>query len=402
MNEWEMIIRTPGGEYLTVRQLILKMRMLAIRALGRMFRPEENLFAFRIIRTGKGDVLEGVSRRYTAIALMGLLEESEDVIRQVLHGRSITTICHRLVDGVHESQDLGEVSLILWLARLVSQCNVDKIFDHLNILDPLGRDYSTVELSWLLTGLSVRCNEKTDTEAAGLVARKLLQSFNEKSGMFPHRPGWRHTKNYRSHVTCFADLVYPIQALSYYYLLTGDSEALDAASRCAERICFLQGRSGQWWWHYDYRTGKVIEGYPVYAVHQDAMAPMALLAIQDAGGMDYSRWIDRGISWLVNPPETGVSLIDPQADLIWRKVCRHEPNRLSRGLQAAVSRFHASWRMPGIDWLFRPEQIDYESRPYHMGWILCAWPADRVDAMERSIYAHADDETQAEMILSIP
>jgi hypothetical protein len=163
----------------------------------------------------------------------------------------------------------------------------------------------------------------------------------------------------------------------------------------------LQGTSGQWWWHYDYRTGNVIEGYPVYAVHQDAMAPMALLAIQDASGMDYNRWIDRGISWLVNPPETGVSLIDTKADLIWRKICRHEPNRLSRGLQAAVSRLHASWRMPGINWLFKPEQVDYESRPYHMGWILSAWSIERLDAMERSIYAHADEETDAEMILPL-
>jgi hypothetical protein len=266
-------------------------------------------------------------------------------------------------------------------------------------MSPATGDYSTVELAWLLTAMSVRCDAKTDEESLRLIADKLLRSFNEKTGMFPHRPSWRDARQFRSHVTCFADLVYPIQAMSHYYLLTGNSYALDTASICAERICTLQGSAGQWWWHYDYRTGNVLEGYPVYAVHQDAMAPMALLAMQNASGMDYSRWIDRGITWLINPPETGVSLIDAQADLIWRKIARHEPNRLSRGLQAAVSRFHASWRMPGLDKIFRPKQVDYESRPYHMGWILLAWPLTKTDAMERSIYAHAEEETQAEFIL---
>ena len=34
-------------------------------------------------------------------------------------------------------------------------------------------------------------------------------------------------------------------------------------------ICTVQGNSGQRWWHYDSRTDRVVEGYPVYSVHQD-------------------------------------------------------------------------------------------------------------------------------------
>jgi hypothetical protein len=55
--------------------------------------------------------------------------------------------------------------------------------------------------------------------------------------------------------------------------------------------------------------------------------------------------------------------------------------------------------MPGINRIFHPNQVDYESRPYHMGWILLAWPSAKTDAMERSIYAHADEEIQPEFIL---
>jgi len=146
------------------------------------------------------------------------------------------------------------------------------------------------------------------------------------------------------------------------------------------------------------RTGKVLEGYPVYAVHQDAMGPMALLALQEASEMDYSLWIDQGLSWLIYPPETaGQSLIDQKADLIWRKIARHEPNRLVRGMQALVSRIHSSFRLPGMDYLFKPGLVDYESRPYHMGWILYAWPTKRVDAY----HAHVSKPEEKEDLVSV-
>ena len=83
----------------------------------------------------------------------------------------------------------------------------------------------------------------------------------------------------RGHVSCFADFVYPIQALSYYHQATRDARAAEVAISCAERMCQMQGPEGQWWWHFDIRAGRLVEGYPVYSVHQDSMAPMALFAL---------------------------------------------------------------------------------------------------------------------------
>ena len=64
-------------------------------------------------------------------------------------------------------------------------------------------------------------------------------------------------------------------------------EALQNSLQCANAICNLQGPLGQWWWHYDSMTGRVAERYPVYSVHQHAMAPMALFAAQDACNADF-------------------------------------------------------------------------------------------------------------------
>src|SRR5205085_4135860 len=122
----------------------------------------------------------------------------------------------------------------------------------------------------------------------------LLTSRHKGSPLFPHATGPGLLPWYRTHVACFADQVYPIQALARLYHSGNDADALAAAEECAARICELQGDGGQWWWHYDARTGRVIEGYPVYSVHQHAMAPMALLDLAEAGGSGRMADIARG------------------------------------------------------------------------------------------------------------
>src|SRR5262245_7615827 len=48
--------------------LIDALREMAVRGLRRMYRRQERLFVFRLRRGREGVVLEGLSRRYTAIA----------------------------------------------------------------------------------------------------------------------------------------------------------------------------------------------------------------------------------------------------------------------------------------------------------------------------------------------
>ena len=51
------------------------------------------------------------------------------------------------------------------------------------------------------------------------------------------------------------------------------------AIETADALCRLQGPAGQWWWIYDVERGTPAIRYPVYSIHQDAMGPMALLAV---------------------------------------------------------------------------------------------------------------------------
>jgi len=352
---------------------VARLRVMAICALKRMYRPEQKLFAFRLRRSGDGEVLEGISRRYSATSLIGLAGESEEVANEVLAGQSAYDLCGHLLQTVHQATDLGEVALTLWAAQCVRHPDTPKALARLRSMESATGPYPTVELAWSLTALVADGAAILDEALARSVTRRLLASFRERSALFPHWPKGVRGSFTRSHVSCFADQVYPIQALSYYYQKTGDADVISMACRCADRICELQGHEGQWWWHYDIRTGQVVEHFPVYAVHQDAMGPMALRALEEAGGGCYAEAIERSVRWFSQAPELETSLIDHEAGVIWRKVGRNEPGKLTRSLQAVASRVHPHLRMPATNLLFRPNRIDYESRPYHMGWILYAW-----------------------------
>ena len=351
-----------------------RLRDIAVQALRRMYLPEQRVFAFRIRRSGSGDRLEGVSHRYTAIVLLGLTTEPDRMARDILAGHSAHEVCDRLIGAGGRAADVGEAALTLWAARALNHTRADEALRRLQSLDPPQASCPTVELSWCLSALTVPGSDVAGAALAEAIARRLLASFHNHSAMFPHWPVGAKAASLRSHVACFADLVYPIQALSYFYMATRSLEALNAARLCAARMCELQGPAGQWWWHFDVRTGRVIEGYPVYAVHQEAMAPMALFALQKTCGLDHSEAIAKGLQWLTNPPEIAGSLIDDEASIIWRKVARQEPLKASRTVQALASRVHPSLRVQGLDLVFPPTFVDYESRPYEMGWILHAWP----------------------------
>lgn len=358
------------------QKIVDDLKGYAIRGLQRMYLPEKQLFVFHFKQAGDAIVPEGTSLRYTAISLIGLAECDHETAKLVLKDHSRKQVCERLHSEALASENLGDIALCLWAANCNDYPDREDMIDKLLSFEPDRRTYPTVELSWTVDAL---CREsRNDAKSmAEKIALRLMNAQVKTSGVFPHHIG--KVDGFRQHVSCFADAVYPIHALSTFYSTFSVREALDCASRCAHMICTRQGSNGQWWWHYDVRTGHVVEGYPVYSVHQDSMGPMALLALQAAGGPDYRKPVFNGLEWLYWSEEIKSTLMDKEADLIWRKVARKEPNKLSRLLQALASKPNPSLRFPFTNTLFPPGTIDYENRPYHLGWILYAWNQAHTD-----------------------
>lgn len=321
---------------------------------------------------------EGANTRYGAIVALGASRLTESAQRSLLHGQTVQMLASAVVEQALSEDEPGAIALAAWAsAEIGSVRSQDEVMSRLVDLVATDAITATVDSAWALTALLAGPLALGDASLADRMADRLM-SAQGSDGIFPHvlPPGrlpWA-----RSHVGCFADQVYPIQALARHYAATGRVDALEAANRCARRICDLQGPDGQWWWHYDARTGQVVEGYPVYSVHQHAMAPMALLELAEAGGIDCSSNIAAGLRWLDSRPEVGGALIRDDLGAVWRKVGRREPRKALRYVRSTASALHPSLRLRWLDSIFPASEIDYECRPYELGWLLYAWLAQGV------------------------
>jgi hypothetical protein len=134
----------------------------------------------------------------------------------------------------------------------------------------------------------------------------------------------------------------------------------------------VQGPRGEWPWHYDILSGAIIDPYPIFSVHQDGMGPMMLVDVGEALSMDFQPAVERSLHWVFGDNELNVSLIDEEMKLIWRGIRRKGLSQYA--LQA--SRMLHYYEMPALaQWVNSVPgvTIQYECRPYHLGWALYAF-----------------------------
>lgn len=374
-------------------------RLLAVaeRGLPRMLLPEGGEFAFtRAARRDGTRTLErrGTSLRYAAITALGVRYLPADRQRAVLGGRTAEEFTGLLVERLPGVRGLGDAALVAWAAAETGHPKLSDALDRVAALDRPGTPQYTVEAAWVLSALAAaRATGTVDVEDRLAAARdRLLDARIGDGPLFPHATGPGLTPWYRAHIGCFADQTYPLQALARAHASGGgDPEALAAADACAARICALQGDGGQWWWHYDARRGTVVEGYPVYSVHQHAMAPTALLDLAEAGGTDFGEPVRRGLRWMTEVPELAAAgstepMIRDELGVTWRKVYRGDPKKAVRAARGLGTRVRPGLRLRPLDTVFRPTAVDRECRPYEFGWMLFAWlgglPGDTPGALD--------------------
>ena len=319
---------------------------------------------------------EGRNLRYAAIVALGLATVAPETQRSVLQGRTARDLVLAAVGRASTSRDPGAIALVAWAAAEVNGVPDRGLLERISHILGSGDPVPTVETAWMLTAAVASLTiDHTTPSAADIarISRERLLASQGQDGIFPHALPPTALGRLRAHVGCFADQVYPIQALARLAAFTTDPEALAAANLAADRICELQGDAGQWWWHYDARDGSVVERYPVYSVHQHAMAPMALLDLVTSGGADHTDAIYLGLDWLRTHPEVDDELVSEEHSLIWRKAGRREPAKAARKIAAVTTSIRAGWHLPGIDTVFPANRIDRECRPYELGWLLYAW-----------------------------
>jgi hypothetical protein len=181
----------------------------------------------------------------------------------------------------------------------------------------------------------------------------------------------RHsTRRYRRGIVSFGSLVYFLRAAHEYAQTFADRDAESLFVRSVDRAIDLQGPLGEWPWLLGVHTGRPIDVYPVFSVHQDSMAMLFLLPAHDRGMERAAPAIERGLSWCFGTNELGVDFYPRDPFHAYRSIERVErAPRVRRYTRAVVHSLRpgaGSFGAPGV-------RLNPECRSYHLGWILFVW-----------------------------
>ncbi|PYY11206.1 MAG: hypothetical protein DMG61_19875 [Acidobacteria bacterium] len=350
---------------------------LAVRGLVAMFDSRRQLFCYKLKKCGSKLVQEGISHRYTMMTLLGLHRlEMGGGTSSIKSG----PVFDALISNLDWVDNIGDLGVLLWLCGVVSPERLSVIESQLDVKTALtryqdARQRRTMELSWFLTGLSylAMSDAKKSADLKDVAFRTYdLVKKNRGITFFGHQArGASLVGTLRGQIGSFADQVYPIYAMTQFFKAYDRAEAKTFAMESAAGICTAQGPLGQWWWHYNSAKGQVAEGYPVFSVHQHAMAPMTLFALGETVHQDFTPWIYKGLEWINSQNELNFDMEDDASNLVWRCIFRSRISSSSRYLKA---RFGSHSPVVQHD---RREDLSvlYECRPYELGWLLYAFAA---------------------------
>jgi hypothetical protein len=368
---------------------------IALSGLARCYDAESGIFHAKLVEA-EGELRAiGRSFRYSGMAAIGLTVARQRGLGDA--GLPLEGIRARLVQGALAGCDPLDLALVLWAEALDNGNSAEALLAKVEEeYWRLRRWHTGMGLSWMLAAVehAIRVWGSVEGAAQRLadeMAADLIRLRNGRTGLFRSRLllPTRDPVAALSHrrVATFANQIYPIYALSLYATRTGDGDAARAVRGCVEAVCGAQGERGQWWWMADTKTGRWVDRFPVYAVHQDAMAPFGLDAARAWWPCDVDAQIRKGLDWLFGDNELGVSLVDERGGVIWRAIQRSDS--LSDGDYGVPPGTLWRRRMTGLGLGFlgglrsRSEQLVIlrECRTYHLGWVLFASEAlERVES----------------------
>jgi hypothetical protein len=200
----------------------------------------------------------------------------------------------------------------------------------------------------------------------------LTERFTTRSGLF-----FDAARGLRRRFASFATNTYLTIGCYAYGAQFNRGAAIELAHACTRKLIALQGPQGEWPWFFDAPSGRVVDFYEVYAVHQDGMAPAMLELAETAGfGAEATAALTKGFMWIYGNNQLGRSMLVPELGLIFRSHVRsgelsNKGHRVARAIaNAALGRSAA---------LIDPSDVVVrrECRSYHLGWVIWSFAKRR-------------------------
>ena len=360
---------------LTLADELGSLAQVALAGLEQMQDGATGLFSHKALLGPEGEFSNrGINSLYTAASAVGLLSSAPG--RRAPHA----TQAQRALDALLKRGDESDPAVLgttLWACVMAGRSDAPRLAVRV-IAATRPRQASSMQLGLALTGLSRwLASGAGDGDATIRAARAISAELRCRYLAGAHvfaATGHSHGRHPALHrLTSFASQVYPVLGLCELAMATETAPPPEVARVC-DFLVESQGDRGQWWWFYSTRARKVIEGYPVYSVHQDAMAPMALLPATRLQLGDYREPLITGLRWINGHNELQRSLVDRRAGLIHRAIQRRGGD--ADGLAGWSRRQRAAVYVAALTSRTRPAprrlEVLAECRSYHLGWLLVA------------------------------
>jgi hypothetical protein len=369
------------GALVRTTQQLADLSELALDALPHMYLPDSGLFAHKTTVENGQYVNERPNVLYSSDSLIGILSQRRRSPDEVM---DLGPAMDGAVKAAAERRSPDELGNMVWACTLAEDPRGEDLLRALCEVEP-GAE-SGGNLGLVLYGLVAGARAyEGQRDAAMAKAREVTADitgrFVPQAEVFTgakRRRGLPRRELLEYGIASFAAQVYPLHGLAAYYVYSEEAPH-PAVETVARRIVDAQGPLGQWWWIYSTRERTVVEGYPVYSVHQDGMAFLGLMELERLGIGGFRDALALGVDWELGANELGTSLVS------------HEPSSIARCIQRRGSQADGIYgvsqlnfarmftrslapRLAGDRVTAAPQDLEMllECRSYHLGWLLYA------------------------------
>jgi hypothetical protein len=244
------------------------------------------------------------------------------------------------------------------------------------------KSFRAQDLGMILVGVAAQAENDRAKWApiATALFKFLVDRYHAPSGLF-----FDAASGPRRRFGSFATQTYLLLACYAYGELMNDDRAIRIANTGTRKLIEHQGPQGEWPWFFDAISGRVLDFYEVYSVHQYGMAPAFLERAELHGVFEARNALVLGFNWVLGNNQLGRPMLVPDLQLTIRSQVRKGELRTKNWRMLRAVRNAVLGASAG---LIDPSQLELrmECRSYELGWILWSF-GRRTDLQELTHHA---------------